>query len=225
MQRPNCIPLARMSYTAIMLGPDVRTHIMDKLTIKSGAKCMNYQCLFWSKFVQYASDSCVGGMTAFLNAYDSAPSQYRVPVPEAVPPAAVPAEAPPADADDADETEDEDDGVDESKCGFLYCFNTMGNPLIYKAGMTQGTDPRKRLLQYTGPSKPKTVLLTLCVSDARTAESRMLDGLQACRLLKHRPDLGREWFEAIDYANASLLRLRVTDAILSHVHRKRKRAS
>ena len=78
--------------------------------------------------------------------------------------------------------------------GLIYCFNTVGDNKIYKAGHTQNS-LSTRLKGYLGPSKPRTIFFSRKVDDSIHAEKMMLTLLRQCTSLKERKDLGDEWFE------------------------------
>lgn len=82
----------------------------------------------------------------------------------------------------------------EAMSGTIYCFNTLENPNIIKAGHTQ-QDVKKRLRGYMGPTKPRSIIFTLKVDDSVEAEKMMLRLIQQCVSLNKRYDLGNEWFE------------------------------
>lgn len=79
--------------------------------------------------------------------------------------------------------------------GTIYCFNTIVDAKIYKAGHTQ-QDLAARLRGYLGPSKPRTIVAQRQVDDSVAAETMMLGLLRQCCALRTRPDLGPEWFGA-----------------------------
>lgn len=79
--------------------------------------------------------------------------------------------------------------------GIIYCFNTICDHRIYKAGHTQQDLP-SRFKSYLGPSKPRTIVATRHVDDSLAAEGMMLGLLRQCAALRVRSDLGVEWFEA-----------------------------
>lgn len=81
--------------------------------------------------------------------------------------------------------------------GHIYCFSTMGNPRIYKAGMTS-KGIAARFANYSGPSKPLEVIFTRAVSDVVCAEKDMLALLRQCTSLRQRNDMGVEWFETTE---------------------------
>lgn len=66
------------------------------------------------------------------------------------------------------------------------------NESIYKIGMTNQYDPRKRLQNYPHDSR---VLLLIEKNDARRSENIVKDLLRAHREIKHRTDIGAEYFE------------------------------
>lgn len=80
--------------------------------------------------------------------------------------------------------------------GFIYCFNTICDTHIYKAGHTQQPDLQSRLKSYLGPSKPRVVVASRRVDDSVVAEGMMLGLMRQCYALKVREDLGDEWFES-----------------------------
>lgn len=80
--------------------------------------------------------------------------------------------------------------------GLIYCFNTVGDNKIYKAGHTQNS-LSTRLKGYLGPSKPRTIFFSRKVDDSIHAEKMMLTLLRQCTSLKEREDLGDEWFENV----------------------------
>lgn len=63
---------------------------------------------------------------------------------------------------------------------------------IYKIGMTNQYDPRKRLQNYPHDSR---VLLLIEKPDARRSENIVKDILRAHREIIHRSDIGAEYFE------------------------------
>jgi hypothetical protein len=63
---------------------------------------------------------------------------------------------------------------------------------IYKIGMTDQYDPRKRLQNYPHDSR---VILLIEKPDARRSENIVKDLLRAHREIKHRQDIGAEYFE------------------------------
>lgn len=79
--------------------------------------------------------------------------------------------------------------------GTIYCFNTIGDARIFKAGHTQN-ELRARLRGYLGPSRPRTIFFCQCVDDSVLAETLMLTLLRQCVSFTQRKDLGNEWFEA-----------------------------
>ena len=81
--------------------------------------------------------------------------------------------------------------------GLIYCFNTVGDSRIYKAGHTT-RKLEKRLAGYMGPSKPRLIVFTRRVKDSASAERMMLKLMRQCVSITHRDDLGDEWFEAND---------------------------
>jgi hypothetical protein len=80
--------------------------------------------------------------------------------------------------------------------GILYCFNTVSDHRVYKAGHTSQGSLQLRLKGYLGQSKPRVLVAQRDVDDARAAEALFLRLLALCRLLRPRPDLGTEWYEA-----------------------------
>lgn len=66
------------------------------------------------------------------------------------------------------------------------------NESIYKIGMTNQYDPRKRLQNYPHDSR---VLILIEKNDARRSENIVKDLLRAHREIKHRTDIGAEYFE------------------------------
>ena len=80
--------------------------------------------------------------------------------------------------------------------GHIYCFRTMGNPTIYKAGMTTRFDVNGRLDEYNGANKVDVVVSCIFVEDARRAEAQMLQSLKICGVLVLNKALGNEWFRA-----------------------------
>ena len=82
--------------------------------------------------------------------------------------------------------------------GIIYCFNTICNARIYKAGHTQQEDLASRLKGYLGPSKPRVIVAHRRADDSLDAEDTMLRLLRLCHFFRTRPDLGDEWFEATD---------------------------
>lgn len=79
--------------------------------------------------------------------------------------------------------------------GCIYLFNTAVDSSIFKAGHTQ-QQLRKRLNNYTGPNKVRTLFFARDVDDSVHAEKMMLNLLRQYRGLKWRNDLGNEWFQA-----------------------------
>ena len=90
--------------------------------------------------------------------------------------------------------------------GILYCFNTVGDSRIYKAGRTEQPSLGHRLRSYLGPSRPRVLIATRPVADAVAAERWVLDLLRVCRGLRPREDLGSEWFEAEEGTEEEQLR-------------------
>lgn len=83
--------------------------------------------------------------------------------------------------------------------GHLYCFNTMANPRLYKAGMTLNEDINVRLKQgYQGGNKPNIVVSTMFVLDPVSAEKRLMSALCNSGILTQDRRMGREWFFATD---------------------------
>lgn len=82
--------------------------------------------------------------------------------------------------------------------GTIYCFNTIENPNIIKAGHTQQV-VQKRLRGYMGPTKPRSIIFTVKVDDSVEAEKMMLHLMEQCVSLKKRYDLGNEWFETTGF--------------------------
>ena len=81
--------------------------------------------------------------------------------------------------------------------GHIYCFRTVGNPTIYKAGMTTRFDVKARLDEYDGANKVDVVVSCIFVEDARRAETQMLQSLKTCGVLVlDKKTLGNEWFRA-----------------------------
>lgn len=87
--------------------------------------------------------------------------------------------------------------------GLIYCFSTLGDPKVYKAGHTQNS-LSTRMRGYLGPSKPRVIIFSRRVDDSAQAEKMMLSLCRQCVSLKVRPDLGDEWFEDVTVA-ASVL--------------------
>ena len=81
--------------------------------------------------------------------------------------------------------------------GFVYFFNTVSDGSIYKAGETQQESVASRMRSYLGPSKPRTIVVSRAVDDAREAERLLLALLKQCVHFRFRPDYGDEWFEAV----------------------------
>ena len=81
--------------------------------------------------------------------------------------------------------------------GIVYCFNTICDHRIYKAGHTQQT-LQSRLRGYLGPSRPRVIVASRKVDDSVAAETMILGLLQQCSTLAQRTDLGNEWFELKD---------------------------
>lgn len=79
--------------------------------------------------------------------------------------------------------------------GHIYCFNTLTDYRIYKAGHTQ-QPLASRLRGYLGPSRPRTVVGSRCVIDSERAEVMFLRLLKQSNMVTVRSDLGNEWFEA-----------------------------
>jgi hypothetical protein len=79
--------------------------------------------------------------------------------------------------------------------GLIYCFNTVGDSNIFKAGHTT-TTLQKRLGGYLGPSKPRTIVFCRNVANSAFAERLMLDLMRQCVSIAPRNDLGDEWFVA-----------------------------
>lgn len=80
--------------------------------------------------------------------------------------------------------------------GYMYVimereFIKTGEP-VYKIGMTNQYDPRKRLQNYPHDSR---VLLLVEKPDARRSENIVKDLLRAHREIVHRTDIGVEYFE------------------------------
>jgi hypothetical protein len=81
--------------------------------------------------------------------------------------------------------------------GHIYCFRTVGNATIYKAGMTTRFDVKDRLNEYDGANKVDVVVSCIFVEDARRAEVQMLQSLKTCGVLVlDKKTLGNEWFRA-----------------------------
>lgn len=80
--------------------------------------------------------------------------------------------------------------------GVIYCFNTLADENVYKAGQTQNC-LRERLRGYIGPSRPRCMIFTRRVDDVRHAEKIMLTLMRQCVSLTQRLDLGSEWFSAV----------------------------
>ena len=80
--------------------------------------------------------------------------------------------------------------------GYIYCFNTVCDHKIYKAGHTQQDELSYRLKSYLGPSKPRVVVASRHVVDSVDAEKMLLGLLRQSSAVKPRIDLGDEWFEA-----------------------------
>lgn len=81
--------------------------------------------------------------------------------------------------------------------GTIYCFNTICDHRIYKAGHTQ-QDLKSRLRGYLGPSRPRVIVASRKVDDSVAAETMVLGLLRQCSSLVPRPDLGNEWFASKD---------------------------
>lgn len=81
--------------------------------------------------------------------------------------------------------------------GTIYCFNTVGDHRIYKAGHTQ-QELKSRLRGYLGPSRPRVIVASRNVDDSVAAETMVLGLLRQCSALVPRSDLGNEWFESRD---------------------------
>ena len=81
--------------------------------------------------------------------------------------------------------------------GILYAFNTICDPNIYKVGYTRQTELAARLRGYLGPSKPRVIVVSRRVDDATEAERLLLGLLRVSNVVRARPDLGDEWFEAL----------------------------
>jgi len=82
--------------------------------------------------------------------------------------------------------------------GHIYCFNTMGNPRLYKAGMTMNEDINVRLRGYQGGNKPNIIVSTMFVSDPASVERRFMTALYSSGILTQAKRMGREWFFATD---------------------------
>lgn len=80
--------------------------------------------------------------------------------------------------------------------GKIYCFSTVGDRDVYKAGHTQQT-LASRLRSYLGPSKPRTIVATRDVDDSAGAEEILLSLMDQCSSFVRRRDLGREWFQIV----------------------------
>ena len=81
--------------------------------------------------------------------------------------------------------------------GHIYCFRTVGNPSIYKAGMTTRFDVKARLDEFDGANKVDVIVSCMFVEDARRAEVQMLQSLKTCGVLVlDKKTLGNEWFRA-----------------------------
>jgi hypothetical protein len=87
--------------------------------------------------------------------------------------------------------------------GLVYCFNTVGDSSIYKAGHTQNS-LRTRLKGYLGLSKPRTIIFCRKVHDSVLAEKIMLTLFRQCKSLKERGDLGDEWFQDVSETKSIL---------------------
>lgn len=92
--------------------------------------------------------------------------------------------------------DDERSEAAAATAGFLYCFNTLGDPRIYKIGHTRQNDVAQRLKGYLGPSKPRVVVVQRRVDDSFEAEQLCLRLVRATGMMAPRDDLGDEWFEA-----------------------------
>ena len=86
--------------------------------------------------------------------------------------------------------------------GWIYCFNTIVDASFFKAGHTQQPLWR-RLKNYTGPNKLRTLMFAREVDDSVSAEKMMLSLLRQSRCLIWRKDLGNEWFQADPQVSSS----------------------
>lgn len=89
--------------------------------------------------------------------------------------------------------------------GLIYCFNTLGDTKIYKAGHTQNA-LSMRLKGYLGPSKPRTIIFSRAVDDSVHAEKMMLVLFRQCVSLKSCREFGDEWFEDVSDCTQVLYR-------------------
>lgn len=140
-----------------------------------------------------------------------------VPLPPPVPPPPPVSPPPPAPAVEGDP---------HRQCGYIYCFNIVANPNIYKAGMTQKLAYDDRLAEYNGGNKPHVVVGTLFVQDVREAEARLLAALKTSGVLEHDKQLGKEWFRAtdeVDVARRHVVLSSIMADVFHSVHRKRSR--
>ena len=63
--------------------------------------------------------------------------------------------------------------------GIIYCFNTVGDSKLYKAGHTTNK-LEKRLAGYLGPSKPRSIIFSRTVKNSHMAEKLMLKLMRQC---------------------------------------------
>jgi len=91
----------------------------------------------------------------------------------------------------------QDDNVGSTaRAGYMYVIIEREfiktNEHVYKIGMTNQYDPRRRLQNYPHDSR---VLLLIEKPDARRSENIVKDLLKAHREIIHRMDIGAEYFE------------------------------
>ena len=88
--------------------------------------------------------------------------------------------------------------------GYLYCFNTISDPTVYKAGYTTN-QLAVRFRGYLGPSKPRTVVFGREVDDSLTGERLMLALMRQCCSLCQVTTYGPEWFQRIEGVSVETL--------------------
>lgn len=82
--------------------------------------------------------------------------------------------------------------------GYIYCFNTIGNRTVYKAGKTNKTKFEERLNDYIGGNKPDIIVAVVFVEDTFNAEKKLIRELKQSGVLTTSREFGREWFKATD---------------------------
>ena len=90
-------------------------------------------------------------------------------------------------------------GSRQSNCGYIYCFNTVGNDTIYKAGKTARYTYEERLVEYVGANQPNVIVALLYVENVADAETKMINLLRNSGVLRRYKEVrGKEWFKATD---------------------------